>query len=218
MTGMTLNEGITLLERRGRFVRGLLIAGFLVLAMLLVGQIAELYGFVSLARHARVEGLSVLYLGVGLADLALAFVTAVIFCTWIYRAAANIKLAGAPGLAFSPGWAVGWNFVPIANFFKPYRAMGQIWGASHGGDRESRYRGQLLLTGWWGLWSFSIVATVAATQASIDAVTPSENRDAIMLAILCSVVNLLLYPLALRLVGLVTKAQRHHLLHAQGSI
>lgn len=216
MAEMSLGEGIALLQRRGRLVKSLLVAGFVVLALLLAGQVAELHGLVSLAKHAPVEGLSALYLGVGLVDLSLALITGVIFCMWIYRAAANVRAAREPGLVFTPGWAVGWNFVPFANFFKPYQAMGQIWDASHGGDRDGRYRGQMLLAGWWGLWSFSIVATIAAAQTSIDAVTPAANRDAILFAILCSVVNLLLYPLALCLVDRITAAQRDRFAAAQG--
>lgn len=211
MADMTLGEGIALLQRRGRLVKGLLVAGFVTLTLLLAGQLGELHGVVSLAKHAPVEGLSALYLGIGLVDLSLALITTVIFCMWIYRAAANIRTARIAGFAFTPGWAVGWNFVPVANFVKPYQAMGQIWDASHGGDRDSRYRGQMLLAGWWGLWSFSIVVTMIAVEASIEAVTPAENREAILLAILCSVVNLILYPLALRLVECVTTAQRDRL-------
>ncbi|MBO9698356.1 MAG: DUF4328 domain-containing protein [Sphingopyxis sp.] len=216
MAEMSLGDGIALLQRRGRLIKGLLVAGFVVLALLLAGQIAELHGLVSLAKPAPVEGLGALYFGVGLADLSLALITSVIFCMWIYRAAANLRSARVPGLAFTPGWAVGWNFVPFANFFKPYQAMSQIWSASHGDDPDDRYRGQMLLACWWGLWSFSIVATIAATQTSIDAATPAEDRDAILFAILCSVVNLLLYPLALCLVDRITAAQRDRFAAAQG--
>jgi hypothetical protein len=48
-------------------------------------------------------------------------------------------------------------------------------------------------------------------MAAADAVTPDEKREAIILAIVNSVINLILYPLALRLVARVTAAQRERL-------
>jgi len=70
---------------------------------------------------------------------------------WIYRASANAHTL-SDEMTISPGWAVGWYFVPIANLFKPYQAMREVWMASH-------YRGNWhgepnppLLSAWWGLW------------------------------------------------------------------
>ena len=45
-----------------------------------------------------------------------------IFCWWLYRAASATRTLGAEGTEFTPGWTVGWVFVPIANVFMPYRA------------------------------------------------------------------------------------------------
>lgn len=33
-------------------------------------------------------------------------------------------------MEFTPGWAVGWFFVPIANLFKPYQVVAEIYRAS----------------------------------------------------------------------------------------
>jgi hypothetical protein len=57
-------------------------------------------------------------------------VLVVIFCIWIYRANYNARQLGATDMKFSPGWAVGWYFIPIANLWKPYQAMCEIWQAS----------------------------------------------------------------------------------------
>lgn len=211
MTDMILGDGIALLQRRGRFLRNLLLFGWIVLALACVGQIAELNGLVSLDEDAPVVGLNALYLGISASDALLAFATFVIFCMWTYRAAANIKAARVPGFGFTPAWSMGWHFVPIANFFKPYQAMRQIWALSHGGDTEGVRSGQTLLILWWGLWSFSIAVGTILGMAAADAVTPTEKREAIILAIVNSVINLILYPLALRLVDRITTAQRERL-------
>lgn len=211
MTDMTLGEGIALLERRGRILRILLVWGCVVLALALVGQIAELNGIVSLDEDAPVAGLNALYLGVSVSDGLLAFTTFVIFCLWTYRAAANVKAARAPGFGFTPAWSVGWHFVPIANLFKPFQAMRQIWAFSHGGDRDGIRDGQSLLIAWWGLWSLSLAVGMVLGMAAASPVTPDEKHEAIVLAIVNSATNLVLYPFALRLVARLTEAQRDRL-------
>jgi Domain of unknown function (DUF4328) len=78
-------------------------------------------------------------LGLLLGGLAAAFVfvsCVVLFCVWIHRANRNARALGARGMEFTPGWAAGWFFVPIANLFKPYEAMREIYQASDPGRDE----------------------------------------------------------------------------------
>ena len=53
-----------------------------------------------------------------------------LFCVWIRRANVNADALVASGMEFTPGWAVGWFFVPFANLYKPYQAMAEIYRAS----------------------------------------------------------------------------------------
>ena len=79
-------------------------------------------------------------------------ITAVLVLTWIHRANHNARQLGAADMRFTPGWAVGWYFVPIAWFWKPYQVMSEIWRASR---HPSYWRGQpvsALLPWWWALW------------------------------------------------------------------
>ena len=67
--------------------------------------------------------------------------------------------AGARQLDFTPGWSVGWYFLPIANLWKPYQAMKEIWRASARPDKvdDAEVPGWLPL--WWFLWlAFSITS------------------------------------------------------------
>src|SRR5262245_42808360 len=57
-------------------------------------------------------------------------VTVVIFAIWIHRANYNARQLGATGMRFSPGWAVGWYFIPIAILWKLYLAIGEVWQTS----------------------------------------------------------------------------------------
>jgi hypothetical protein len=75
-------------------------------------------------------------------------VTAIIFLMWIHRANYNARRLGAAGMTYTPGWAVGCFFIPIASLWMPYEAMVEIWKASanpvHWQDQE---RGDILP--WW---------------------------------------------------------------------
>jgi hypothetical protein len=60
-----------------------------------------------------------------IADMACVLAAFVLVGVWIYRANANAHALGGD-LSVSPGWAVGWFFVPIACLFKPYLAMRRL--------------------------------------------------------------------------------------------
>ncbi|MCP3960951.1 MAG: DUF4328 domain-containing protein [bacterium] len=58
-------------------------------------------------------------------------------------------------MEFTPGWSVGWFFVPIMNLFKPYQAVREIYHASDPeADAESWRQPEApsFITMWWGLW------------------------------------------------------------------
>ncbi len=48
----------------------------------------------------------------------------VCFLIWTYRLTANLRSFGVPGLKHTPGWAVGYFFVPIMSLFHPSWASG----------------------------------------------------------------------------------------------
>jgi hypothetical protein len=106
-----------------------------------------------------------LVLAVGGIGAVLALVACVVlFCVWIRRANQNASALGARGMEFTPGWAAGWFFVPIANLFKPYQAMREIYQASDP-DRDDESDEAALhslhwsnepaptqMKLWWGTW------------------------------------------------------------------
>jgi hypothetical protein len=96
------------------------------------------------------------------------------FWIWVYRATRRLRERPGTAMRFTPGWAVGWWFVPFANLYKPYQGLHDIWRASHGrGGADA----SLLAWWWWGLeiacpvliWSFvgySIVQALGGTEVS----------------------------------------------------
>ena len=92
---------------------------------------------------------------------------------WIYRAHANLETADLPGLEYSPGWSVGWFFVPIAALWKPFSAMRELWNASHGAVGDYSDNAPALLWTWWLGWIFSNLGGVDAIDVTLDTIGSS---------------------------------------------
>ena len=100
------------------------------------------------AEHEMRQGI------LGLLSFALGCVTGIMALVWIYRAHLAARRDESRSISVSPGWAVGWFFVPIANLWKPYHAMWQLWRYQHPTG------GRMLLRCWWALWLASSVVGI----------------------------------------------------------
>ncbi len=214
MAEMGLAEGIDLLQRRAKIVKAMLFGNLLLTVAMLVGEIAELQGVIDLDNAAELTSLDGLYVMVLLANWLLLIATYVVFGMWIYRAAANVVAAMVPGFDYTPGWAVGWYFVPFANLFKPFAVMRQIWNASHTGGSDLD-RGEPLLVYWWGIWTLTNIASYAALRFGLNPRNAADARSALEIETFSSALCLALYPLAYFLVDRVTRAQKERLTSAQ---
>lgn len=107
--------------------------------------------------------------GFGGLSLLLGFIPSVIFfCVFSFRAVKNLRILGAKNVLVTPGWAWGWYFIPIANLFKPYGVMDQIWTGTI--ERENPYAatpGSLPL--WWGCWVVSNISSNISFRMSLEA-------------------------------------------------
>jgi len=89
----------------------------------------------------------------GIVQFVLFLILGITFLRWIHRTNKNLHTLSSRTMIFSPGWAIGWYFIPIANLWKPYQAMKEIWEVSH----REKNANHTLLKWWWFLW---IVSTV----------------------------------------------------------
>src|SRR5262245_14851271 len=55
---------------------------------------------------------------IGVVQLTLFFITAVMFLRWLYRAYDNLTVLGVKDKKFTPGWAVGYYFFPLINLVR----------------------------------------------------------------------------------------------------
>jgi len=97
--------------------------------------------------------------------------TVVSFCMLVHRAATNLRVVGRTGLQYTPGWAVGWFFIPFANLVKPFHAMKEIVLASDPDTKKSEY-GSAWMTNplpaivnvWWGFWVTRMIVDRALSR------------------------------------------------------
>ena len=76
------------------------------------------------------------------------------FCIWIRRVNQNLRSLTAQQIRFSPGWSVGWFFVPIMNLFRPYQVVSEVHRHSH-----PEGQGSPLLPIWWSCWVLGVLTT-----------------------------------------------------------
>ena len=122
----------------------------LVEATVLADQIA--------AEEFEGEAVGAFYLGygcIGILYMPVYLACVVLFCVWVYRANKNARALGAQGMEFTPGWCVGWFFVPFANLVKPFQAVREIHQASDPEANASSWRNSHVSASigwWWALW------------------------------------------------------------------
>ncbi len=122
---------------------------------------------------------------------------------WIFRAAWNLRHLGAKRLEYTPGWSVGWYFVPFANLVMPFRAMREIWLASH---EPARWREASVgtLTLWWTLWLAGNILGNISFRMAMGAETLEEMIRAEWIGLALCAFNI---PLSLVFMGIVRRVR-----------
>ena len=112
---------------------------------------------------------------IGIVYMLAYLTTAFLFLRWTYLANRNARALGAENMEYSPGKAVGWYFVPIATFWKPYQAMVEIFKASHPrhDDDWSLAERPAIVPLWWTLW----IAATFLGQAVFRTTLRAEEID-----------------------------------------
>lgn len=134
---------------------------------------------------------------------------------WIYRTNANAHLL-SDDLTITPGWAVGWYFVPFANLVKPYQGMKEAWFSSHSAGGLQGEAETAMLPWWWGLWLATNILGNISLQISLrlDGIDGSPSQGVLLVDLLAAALNV---PLCLILVRLMRRLARVQVLAMQAS-
>lgn len=139
--------------------------------------------------------------------------TAMIACMvivgmWIYRISANAHSI-SDEMTISPGWAVGWYFVPIMNLFRPFQAMKEAWMASHYRGNWQSEPAPGLLVWWWTLWLATSVLGNISLQLNLRSPDGTAPSAALVIDVIVAILDV---PLCLVLVTMMRRlcgAQLH---------
>lgn len=126
--------------------------------------------------------------------LAVFVVSGFLILRWIHRANYNARQLGAKNMEFTPGWSIGYYFIPILTLWKPLLAMQEIWKASHHPDNWATEKASAIVGVWWFLW---IVTNMFGQIVFRMSTRAEELHEFINLNIITQVSDALTIPLAL---------------------
>jgi formate-dependent nitrite reductase membrane component NrfD len=115
----------------------------------------------------------------------------VVVSIWTYRASSNAHALGAQGLRYSPRWAVGGYFIPIANLWMPYQAVKEIAQASRDPSSWQSRGWPRSLPLWWFSWLATYFTTNLYVRKSQLANTIEALVDATWVGMLSASLGIL---------------------------
>ncbi|WP_419769557.1 MAG: DUF4328 domain-containing protein [Candidatus Marinarcus sp.] len=148
---------------------------------------------------------------VGIIQFIIFVISGILILKWIYRANYNARQIGATEMTFTPGWSIGWYFIPIANLWKPYQAMKEIWKASSDPQNWKTQSVSSMLPWWWFFWIVSNMFGNASFRLAMRAEEINELMAANIVTQLSDVTGI---PLSLIVIGIVNKVHKMQMAHA----
>ena len=131
----------------------------------------------------------------------------VVFGIWLYRAASNIASTTNEYFSYTARSAVGWFFVPIANFFKPFLAIRQIWNASQGAP-QTLDKGTAIITIWWVMVLLANSTLMLALYLQSRAASYAEYIDSVKVGAISSAAFFVLLVVMIKLVREIANGQK----------
>ena len=152
---------------------------------------------------------------VGVIQTGIFVISGILILMWIYRANYNARQLGASDMNFTPGWSVGWYFIPIANLWKPYQAMKEIWKASSSPQNWSGQPVSSLLPWWWFLWIINNILGHVSFRLATGAEELSEFLTA---NVVTQFFDATLILLSLILITIVRRVHDMQMSHAKAEV
>jgi len=98
--------------------------------------------------------------------------TIITFCIWTNRSMKNAwALSNHRSGMISPGWAVGWYFIPIASLWKPVEAVQQMRNTAF--HKASDFS----LAPWWTLWIIMSILDRISSKMPTETMEEYKNSN-----------------------------------------
>lgn len=100
----------------------------------------------------------------------------VLFLVWLFRIYKNLSALRSSSTEFTPGWAMGWWFIPFANLVKPFQVVRSAWSESDPDfDPQTGFLTSIqagapaFMSLWWAFWILSnISANITSKVYDLD--------------------------------------------------
>ena len=166
---MTLKNGVASERARASWVRGLLIAWIAVSAIAIVSGIGQYNLLDRAASGARITQAEVAANDarqgmITLLQVLVFWTTAICWLVWLHRAYSNLGLMGTRKSDYTPGWAIGWWYIPIMNLFRPYQVTKELWLRSAKRnvlDSIKEFAAPGVVMWWWAVYIISAFLALA---------------------------------------------------------
>jgi len=185
-----------------------------------VAVVADVYNFVSYSSlPSDLDAKEVVLTSdgvsgiVGIVEFLIAIVTGITFLRWIYRSNKNLRALSGESMVFTPGWSVGWYFIPIANLWKPYQAMKEIWDVSH----KNNSIDHAVVGWWWVLWLTSNSLDRLAAKVALRANDAGDYAVSAMTYIISDGFDVILNVVALVMVTRIATAYSQNIVEPTGA-
>lgn len=135
--------------------------------------------------------------------------TAGVFIAWFHRSRRNGQVFRPDAFSQSAGWAIGGWFVPLANFFLPYRTARETWDAcaDRGPDGSARVSGAPVIA-WWLTFIGAKILERFADRDFRNAQTVEDYAGAYAFGAVTDLLHVVAAVFAILFVGKLTVMQR----------
>lgn len=123
---------------------------------------------------------------IGITSIVLIITNFIFLLRWIYTAQVNVRAMGAKKLTISPGWAVGYFFVPFLNLVRPFSAMVELWKSSANPGNWKNESTSPVIGFWWFFWLGSGVAGQISLRMTIAA---KDDIDKLILSDIFGIIS-----------------------------
>ena len=113
--------------------------------------------------YDKVEGIEIIQGLLAIPFIIISIIGYIFGGMWIYRMNYNVRCLGATQMRFTPGWSVGWYFIPFINLWKPYQAMKEIYLKTYNLNTKVSQINNTpgFFPFWWTCWIIGGVLTQA---------------------------------------------------------
>jgi hypothetical protein len=139
---------------------------------------------------------------IALVQMVLSIWLFIAFFRFLHRVSKNLRFKFQKEMKFTPGWTVGYFFIPILNLFKPYQAIKEMWTTAN----NNKPINAALLSNWWVLWLISNIVGRVVFKYTVKNWATYPDLHGTLLYIISDSIDLVTYILEFKLIKTIAQA------------